>query len=75
MGPVTAWAGRVEILPSLPAFGYSTKLCHPQPTAARTENSGFGNISLNDGVIKRVPSLHAAAAVLGSAVQRCHVIV
>ena len=49
---------------------------HPQPTAARTENSGFGNISLNDGAIKRVPSLHAAAAtVLGSAVQRCHVIV
>ena len=29
MGPVTAWAGRVEILPSLPAFGYSTKLCFP----------------------------------------------
>ena len=27
MGPVTAWAGRVEILPFLPAFGYSTKLC------------------------------------------------
>ena len=27
MGPVTAWAGRVEIMPSLPAFGYSTKLC------------------------------------------------
>ena len=25
MGPVTA--GRVEIMPSLPAFGYSTKLC------------------------------------------------
>ena len=29
MGPVTAWAGRVEIMPSLPAFGYSTKLCIP----------------------------------------------
>ena len=27
MGPVTAWAGRVEILPSLAAFEYSTKLC------------------------------------------------
>ena len=27
MGPVTAWADRVEIMPSLPAFGYSTKLC------------------------------------------------
>ena len=26
--PVAAGAGRVEILPSLPAFGYSTKLCH-----------------------------------------------
>ena len=29
MGPVTAWAGRVEIMPSLTAFGYSTKLCAP----------------------------------------------
>ena len=31
MGPVTAWAGRVEIMPSLPAFGYSTKLCTLAP--------------------------------------------
>ena len=31
MDPVTAWAGRVEILPTLPAFGYSTKLCNLDP--------------------------------------------
>ena len=29
MDSVTAWAGRLEILPFLPAFGYSTKLCQP----------------------------------------------
>ena len=33
MDSVTAWAGRVEILPSLPAFGYSTKLCRTAPGA------------------------------------------
>ena len=33
---------------------------HPQPTAARTDNSGFGNVSLNDGAINMLPSLHGA---------------
>ena len=39
MDSVTAWAGRVEIMPSLPAFGYSTKLCVP---------------GLDDGLVKHV---------------------
>ena len=49
MDSVTAWAGRVEILPSLPAFGYSTKLC-VRVTVEECGHGGAGAGHASDGL-------------------------
>ena len=57
MGPVTAWAGRVEIMPSLPAFGYSTKLCAQE--AERVPADG-GSLTQGPAIVLRL-LLHTPA--------------